>query len=169
MRNTWHSHESRARPPKPNEIKHFDGINSKLMFRGGAKVATDLSGSTCKLKGCVKVIKECKMSLEVIQVSYTALSDWEVTMSLESMMCAQCSRGVHSPFTQTLEGSTLRISVHERFNIWRMRGKRKWVHYRLRAKNKYIKSWLLSALSSLENRLGCNTWEMSRSWSGPGV
>lgn len=80
-----------------------------------------------------------------------------------------CSMRIHSPFTQTLEGSTLRISVHDCFNIWRMRKKKKmkWVHYCLQAKNKYIKSWPLSALSSLENRLGCNTWEMSRSWSWP--
>lgn len=67
--------------------------------------------------------------------------------------------GIYLRFTQTLEGSTLRISVHDLFNILRIRGEgdMKCKHYCLRAENKYIKSWPLSTLSSLENRLECNT------------
>lgn len=59
---------------------------------------------------------------------------------------------LRSPFKQTLEGSTLRISVHDRFNIWRMKG-RKCPGVR----NKYIKARHLSALSTFKNRLGRNT------------
>lgn len=70
-------------------------------------------------------------------------------------------RRIHSPFTHTLEGSTLRISVHERFNIWGdKKGEKKKLNRYIIAwgpENKYIKPWPLSALSSLENRLGRNT------------
>lgn len=60
----------------------------------------------------------------------------------DKSLCADLSRRIHSRFTQTLEGSTLRISVHDRFNICREREREKikWVHYYLRAKNKYVKS-----------------------------
>ena len=38
---------------------------------------------------------------------------------LSFSLCVPWWPGLRLPFTQTLEGSTLRISVHDRFKIWR--------------------------------------------------